>query len=135
MPPPPTLCTFITLFPLCMLHNLCHTLLSLLLLPPLPGITLVDKTSPVDEPSNSDQVTEGLQCAYTLPQQQSNQEDNDTAVVGVHPCVCVCTVCVGLCACALYGSVWGVCLVAQGERWRHESHLSEHTWTKGCSDS
>ena len=49
-------------------------------------------------------------------------------------CVCVCTVCVGLCACTLYGSVWGVCLVA-GECWRHESHLSKHTWTKGCLDN
>ena len=53
--------------------------------PFLPGITLVDETSPVDEPLNSDQVTEGVQFAYTLPQQQSNPADNqDTALVGVH---------------------------------------------------
>ena len=62
----------------------------------LSGITLVDETSPVDEPSDSDQVTEGVKFAYTLPHQQSNQEDSqdDTALVCVHPCVfvsvCVC---------------------------------------------
>ena len=56
-------------------------------LPPfLPDITLVEETSPVDELSNSDHVTEGLQFAYTLPQ---HQEDNDTALVGVHQCVYV----------------------------------------------
>ena len=70
----------------------------------LSGITLVDETSPVDEPSDSDQVTEGVKFAYTLPHQQSNQEDSqdDTALVCVHPCACVsacvCTcMCVGLC--------------------------------------
>ena len=69
-------------------------------LPLLPGITLVDERSPVDKPLNSDQVTEGVQFAYTLPQHQSNQEDNDTALVGVHPCACVCmcwSVCVHIC--------------------------------------
>ena len=57
----------------------------------LPGITLVDETSPVDEPSTSDQVTEGVKFAYTLPHQQSNQEDSqdDTALVCVHIHACV----------------------------------------------
>ena len=61
--------------------------------PSLSGITLIDETSPVDEPSNSDQVTEGVKFAYTLPQQQSNQEDNqelkDDTALCVHPCACV----------------------------------------------
>ena len=72
--------------------------------PSLPGITLVDETSPVDEPSDSDQVTEGVKFAYTLPQQQSNQEDSqdDTALVCVHPCVCV-SLCVHMHVC------WSVC--------------------------
>ena len=144
MPPPPSLSLFLShASPSYPLH-IHHTFPSLYVtqfiavppfLPPfLPSITLVDETSPVDEPLNSDQVTEGVQFAYTLPQQQSNM-DNDTALVGVHPCVCVCTLCVGLCAHTLYGCVWGVCLVAQGECWRQESHLSEHAWTKGCLDS
>ena len=92
--------------------SLSSSLLSLSPFPPpssshpsLSGITLVDETSPVDEPSDSDQVTEGVKFAYTLPHQQSNQEDSqdDTALVCVHPCACVsacvCTcMCVGLCA-------------------------------------
>ena len=129
MPPLPTLCTFITFSPLCMLHNLCHTLLSLLLLPPLPGITLGDKVSPVDKPSNSDQVTEGVQFAYTLPQHQEDNQD-DTALVG---CACVCVLYVLVCVHVNCMDLCGV--YAQGECWRHESHLSEHAWTKGCSDS
>ena len=75
--------------------------LSLPSYPPLPpGITLVDETSPVDELSDSDQVTEGVKFAYTLPQQQSNQEDSqdDTALVCVHPCACV-SACVCTCMC------------------------------------
>ena len=74
--------------------SLFHFIVSL----PPPGITLVDETSPVDEPSTSDQVTEGVKFAYTLPQQQSNQEDSqdDTALVCVHPCACV-SVCVCTC--------------------------------------
>ena len=116
---------FITSFPLRMLHNLCHTLpscpsltlscpsslslsSSLLSLSPfhlilpsfhssLSGITLVDETPPVDEPSDSDQVTEGVKFAYTLPHQQSNQDSqDDTALVCVHPCACV-SVCVCTC--------------------------------------
>ena len=48
--------------------------------------TLVDETSPVDEPSTSEQVTEGVKFAYTLPHQQSDQEDrqDDAALVCVH---------------------------------------------------
>ena len=67
----------------------------------LSGITLVDETSPVDEPSNSDQVTEGVKFAYTLPHQQSNQEDSqdDTALVCVHihACVSACVICILVC--------------------------------------
>ena len=66
--------------------------------PSLPS-SLVDETSPVAEPLNSDQVTEGVKFAYTLPQQQLNQEDTqeDTALVCVHPCVCVCVLYVLVC--------------------------------------
>ena len=63
--------------------------------PYLPSSTLVDETSPVDEPLNSDQVTEGVQFAYSLPQQQSNQEDNQDDT-GMCSSMCVC-VRVGLC--------------------------------------
>ena len=100
----PLLYTFTMPSPLRMFPS---TLLSLPSSLPLshfhPGITLVDETSPVDKPSNSDQVTGGVQFAYALPQQQSNQEDNqdDTALVGSHPCVCVsvglCALCVTVC--------------------------------------
>ena len=127
---PSSLSPFLTPSSHHVLHHLCHTLpscpsipLSYPVHPPLPffippfplslpsyplssslsGITMVDETSPVDEPSDSDQVTEGVKFAYTLPHQQSNQEDSqdDTALVCVHQCacvlVCMCTwMCVGL---------------------------------------
>ena len=84
---------FIPLFPL--------SLPSYPLSSSLSGITLVDKTSPVDEPSDSDQVTEGVKFTYTLPHQQSNQEDSqdDTALVCVHihACVSVCVICILVC--------------------------------------
>ena len=78
----------------------------------LPGITLVDKTTPVDEPSDSDQVTEGVKFAYTLPHQQSNQEENedDTALVCVFIHVHVCQfVCVYF-GVYIYCREYGVCM-------------------------
>ena len=65
----------------------------------LSGITLVDATSPVDEPSDSDQVTEGVKFAYTLPYQQSKDSQDDTALVCVHThaCVSACVICILVC--------------------------------------
>ena len=102
-------CPSLSIFILSILLSLPSFLLSL---SSLPGITLVDETSPVDEPSDSDQVTEGVKFAYTLPHQQSNQKDSqdNTALVCVHPCACGCSymywlmiicvcVCVLICVC------------------------------------
>ena len=84
------------------------SLLSIFLSSSLSGITLVDETSPVDEPSNSDQVTEGVKFAYTLPQQQSNREDNDTVLVCVHHAR-TCALCIYICVCTLYVCMY-VCM-------------------------
>ena len=104
------------------------SLLSIFLSSSLSGITLVDEMSPVDEPSNSDQVTEGVQFAYT--HYHNSKSTRGTIIRTQHwcsSCVCVCTVCVGLCACMDLCGVY-----AQGECWRHEREsLIRTCWDQG----
>ena len=86
IPPPPTLCTFITPSP-CVPLFLCPFLSVSLPSPPL----FLPPFQVSHWKMRCLQSTNQVKFAYTLPQQQSNQEDSqdDTALVCVHPCACV----------------------------------------------